>query len=76
MGCRMRFRRIFEKKPILQGKTDIDQGHVIFKLLGTPTEEDWAVARYLPGAELTTTNFKPTLRERFGKYLSETGLDF
>lgn len=74
VGCV--FAEFFEKKPILQGKTDIDQGHVIFKLLGTPTEEDWAMARYLPGAELTTTNYKPTLRERFGKYLSETGLDF
>ena len=74
VGCV--FAEFFEKKPILQGKTDIDQGHVIFKLLGTPTEDDWAMARYLPGAELTGTNYKPTLKERFCKYLTEAGLDF
>ncbi|EJS41229.1 sgv1p [Saccharomyces arboricola H-6] len=74
VGCV--FAECFEKKPILQGKTDIDQGHVIFKLLGTPTKEDWVMARHLPGAELTTTNYKSTIKERFGKYLTETGLDF
>lgn len=74
VGCV--FAECFEKKPILQGKTDIDQGHVIFKLLGTPTEEDWAMAQHLPGAELTTTSYKPTIKERFGKYLTEAGLDF
>ncbi|CAI4054132.1 cyclin-dependent serine/threonine protein kinase SGV1 SKDI_16G4150 [Saccharomyces kudriavzevii IFO 1802] len=74
VGCV--FAECFEKKPILQGKTDIDQGHCIFKLLGTPTEEDWAMARCLPGAELTTTNYKSTLKERFGQFLTETGLDF
>ncbi|GCF00199.1 serine/threonine protein kinase, CMGC, CDC2/CDK sub [Zygosaccharomyces mellis] len=74
VGCV--FAECFEKKPVLQGTTDIDQGHVIFKLLGTPTEEQWPLARYLPGAELTRTNYPGTLRDRFGKNLSETGLDF
>ncbi|CCD26934.1 cyclin-dependent serine/threonine protein kinase SGV1 NDAI_0J00420 [Naumovozyma dairenensis CBS 421] len=74
VGCV--FAELFEKKPILQGSTDIDQGHVIFKLLGTPTEEDWKLAKYLPGAELTKTTYKSTLEERFGKWLDKTGLDF
>lgn len=74
VGCV--FAECFEKKPVLQGSTDIDQGHVIFKLLGTPNEEQWPLAWYLPGAELTRTNYPETLRERFGKYLSDTGLDF
>ncbi|AMD20383.1 HDL361Cp [Eremothecium sinecaudum] len=73
IGCV--FAEFFEKKPILQGKSDIDQGHVIFQLMGTPTDDDWSLARYLPGAELTRTNYQPTYRERFGKYLNETGLD-
>ncbi|SCU77471.1 LADA_0A00628g1_1 [Lachancea dasiensis] len=73
VGCV--FGEIFEKKPILQGQTDIDQGHVIFKLLGTPDEEQWPLARYLPGAELTRTSYAGNLRDRFGPHLSPTGLD-
>ena len=72
VGCV--FAEFFEKKPILQGKSDIDQGHVIFKLMGTPTEEEWKLSRYLPGAQLTKTEYKSTLKERFGKYLTEAGL--
>ena len=74
VGCV--FAEFFEKKPILQGTTDIDQGHVIFKLMGTPKEDDWEMAKYLPGKELLLTNYKSTLRERFGKYLNDTGLNF
>lgn len=74
VGCV--FAEFFEKKPILQGSSDIDQGHVIFKLLGTPSEKDWALAKYLPGAELTRTNYPGNLKERFGSYISDVGLDF
>lgn len=74
VGCV--FAEFFEKKPILQGTSDVDQGHVIFKLMGTPKEEDWKMAKYLPGKELLLTNYKSTLRERFGKYLNDTGLNF
>ncbi|SJM88217.1 related to serine/threonine-protein kinase BUR1 [Zygosaccharomyces bailii] len=70
------FAECFEKKPVLQGTTDIDQGHIIFKLLGTPTEDQWPLACYLPGAELTRTKYTSTLKDRFGKYLSAAGLDF
>ncbi|QLL33736.1 hypothetical protein HG536_0F00610 [Torulaspora globosa] len=74
VGCV--FAEFFEKKPILQGSSDIDQGHVIFKLLGTPSEADWPLARYLPGAELTRTKYPGNLKERFGSFLSDAGLDF
>ncbi|CCH63025.1 hypothetical protein TBLA_0J00250 [Henningerozyma blattae CBS 6284] len=74
VGCV--FAEFFEKKPILQGKTDVDQGHVIFKLVGTPTKDEWPLAKYLPGAELTRTNYPGTIKDRFGKYLSDAGLDF
>lgn len=74
VGCV--FAEFFEKKPILQGTSDIDQGHVIFKLLGTPTEEDWEMAKYLPGKELLFTKYKSTLKERFGNHLNDTGLHF
>lgn len=70
------FAEFLEKKPILQGTSDIDQGHVIFKLLGTPDDEEWPLAKYLPGAELTRTKYPGTLKERFGSFLSEAGLDF
>lgn len=73
VGCV--FAEFFEKRPILQGNTDIDQGHVIFKLMGTPNKDVWELARYLPGAELTKTNYPGNYRERFGKYLNESGLD-
>ncbi|SCU85647.1 LAFA_0D16908g1_1 [Lachancea sp. 'fantastica'] len=73
VGCV--FGEFFEKKPILQGQTDVDQGHVIFKLLGTPNQEQWSLAHYLPGAELTRTNYTSTLRERFGPHLNDSGLD-
>ncbi|QLG72239.1 hypothetical protein HG535_0C05930 [Zygotorulaspora mrakii] len=74
VGCV--FAECFEKKPILQGTTDIDQGHVIFKLLGTPSKEDWPSAELLPGAELTKSKYLGNLKERFGSFLDETGLDF
>lgn len=74
VGCV--FAEFFEKKPILQGSSDVDQGHVIFKLLGTPSEADWPLARYLPGAELTRTKYAGNLKERFGSFLSDVGLDF
>lgn len=74
VGCV--FAELFEKKPILQGSSDIDQGHIIFKLMGTPTEEEWKLAHYLPGSELTRTNYKSTIDERFGKWLDKSGLDF
>ncbi|QEU60752.1 Sgv1 [Kluyveromyces lactis] len=73
IGCV--FAEFFEKKPILQGQTDIDQGHVIFKLMGTPSMDEWGLAYHLPGSELTKTNYKSTLQERFSKALNETGLD-
>ncbi|KAG0683791.1 serine/threonine protein kinase, CMGC, CDC2/CDK sub [Kluyveromyces marxianus] len=73
IGCV--FAEFFEKKPILQGQTDIDQGHVIFKLMGTPSMEEWALAYHLPGSELTKTNYKRTLNDRFSRHLNETGLD-
>lgn len=66
---------LFEKKPILPGTTDVDQGHTIFKLLGTPTKDIWKLAYHLPGAELTKTNYKASIDERFGRFLSESGLD-
>ncbi|CCK71035.1 cyclin-dependent serine/threonine protein kinase SGV1 KNAG_0F03730 [Huiozyma naganishii CBS 8797] len=73
VGCV--FGEFFEKKPILQGASDIDQGHAIFKLLGTPTNENWELAKYLPGKELTTTSYNSSLKERFGAHLNDTGLN-
>lgn len=48
IGCV--FGEMFKRSPILQGKSDIDQGHRIFKLLGSPTEDTMPGFSSLPGA--------------------------
>ncbi|KAH3902468.1 related to Serine/threonine-protein kinase BUR1 [Saccharomycodes ludwigii] len=75
VGCV--FAEFFIKKPILQGSTDPDQGHEIFKLLGTPTFQDWPTAKYLPGKTLIEkTSYPSTLTQTYSKYLDDHGLDF
>ncbi|KAJ8421740.1 hypothetical protein Cgig2_032777 [Carnegiea gigantea] len=63
VGCV--FMELFIRKPILKGKTEVEQLHKIFKLCGSPPEEFWKTSK-LPHA----TVFKPqapyekTLQER------------
>ncbi|KAJ6846746.1 putative serine/threonine-protein kinase isoform X2 [Iris pallida] len=52
VGCV--FAELFLKKPILQGRTEVEQLHKIFKLCGSPAEEYWKKSK-LPHA----TIFKP-----------------
>ncbi|PKA49764.1 putative serine/threonine-protein kinase [Apostasia shenzhenica] len=52
VGCV--FAEMFVKKPILQGRTEVEQLHKIFKLCGSPTDEYWKKSK-LPHA----TIFKP-----------------
>ncbi|PON65991.1 Serine/threonine protein kinase [Parasponia andersonii] len=73
VGCV--FAELFLKKPILKGRTEVEQLHKIFKLCGSPPEEYWKKSK-LPRA----TMFKPqqpyesSLRERC-KDVPETALD-
>lgn len=52
VGCV--FAELYFKKPILQGRTEVEQLHKIFKLCGSPAEEYWKKSK-LPHA----TIFKP-----------------
>lgn len=51
VGCV--FAEMFERKPILEGRSDIDQCVKIFKLLGSPTQENMPGWSELPGCEGT-----------------------
>lgn len=67
----------FIKKPILQGKTDIDQGHLIFQLMGKPDYNKWPTLKFLKQftACYSNKNYKGEYKEVFGKFLDEDGLD-
>ncbi|XP_076960939.1 putative serine/threonine-protein kinase At1g54610 [Bidens hawaiensis] len=56
-------------KPIMPGRTEVEQLHKIFKLCGSPSEEYWKRYR-LPNATL----FKP--RQPYKRCMSETFKDF
>ena len=43
---------LFTTKPIFQGNDEIHQLEVIFKILGTPTQERWPGVTKLPWYEL------------------------
>ncbi|KAL1856092.1 hypothetical protein Plec18170_003960 [Paecilomyces lecythidis] len=42
---------MFKRKPILAGNSDLNQAHLIFNLVGTPTEENMPGWSSLPGCE-------------------------
>ncbi|XP_050384117.1 probable serine/threonine-protein kinase At1g54610 [Argentina anserina] len=56
-------------KPIMPGRTEVEQLHKIYKLCGSPTDEYWKKAK-LPNATL----FKP--REPYRRSIRETFKDF
>uniref|UniRef100_A0ACD5Z4J5 Uncharacterized protein n=1 Tax=Avena sativa TaxID=4498 RepID=A0ACD5Z4J5_AVESA len=81
MGCIMA--ELLTKKPLFDGKRDIDQLSKIFKMLGTPNEDIWPGYTKLPGAKAKFPK-QPynKLREKFpavsftgGLTLSEAGFD-
>src|SRR3984885_5013634 len=49
VGCV--FGEMFKHKPILTGETTLNQAQVIFKLVGSPNEENMPGWQALPGAE-------------------------
>ncbi|KAF4376735.1 hypothetical protein F8388_025606 [Cannabis sativa] len=69
VGCV--FAELFLRRPILKGRTEVEQLHKIFKLCGSPPEEYWKKSK-LPHA----TMFKPqhpydrSLRERCKEFPS------
>ncbi|KAI3469443.1 hypothetical protein Pfo_026106 [Paulownia fortunei] len=60
---------LFAGKPIMTGRTEVEQLHRIFKLCGSPTEEYWKKSK-LPHA----TIFKP--QQSYKRCIKETFKDF
>lgn len=54
---------LFCKKPVFQGNDEIHQLHVIYKIFGTPTTEEWPGLVDMPWYELVKP--KDTIRNRF-----------
>lgn len=77
VGCV--FGEMWEHKPILEGKTDVDQCHRIFKLVGSPNDQNMPGWSDLPGCEGTRQwEFqRGDIDQRFGafKQLGPEGLD-
>ncbi|KAM0705364.1 hypothetical protein Q7P35_008154 [Cladosporium inversicolor] len=75
VGCV--FGEMFERKPILEGRTDIDQCVRIFKLVGSPTETTMPGWSSLPGCEgqKEWEQKRGDIDQRFGQHLKPEGLD-
>ncbi|KAI5442912.1 cyclin-dependent kinase C-2 C [Lathyrus oleraceus] len=63
VGCV--FAELFLGKPILKGRTEVEQLHKVFKLCGSPPEEFWKKTK-LPHATMfkPQTNYESSLREK------------
>lgn len=73
VGCV--FGEMYKGKPILAGNSDVNQAHLIFDLVGSPTDENMPGWRSLPGCEGVTEfgNKVPSIMRVFGE-LSPTAL--
>ncbi|WVZ13382.1 hypothetical protein V8G54_010948 [Vigna mungo] len=73
VGCV--FAELFLGKPILKGRTEVEQLHKIFKLCGSPPEEFWKKTK-LPHATMfkPQANYESSLRERCADF-PETAID-
>ncbi|THW53238.1 Pkinase-domain-containing protein [Aureobasidium pullulans] len=61
------FAEMFEGRPILEGKSDLNQAQIIFELVGSPNEDNMPGWSQLPGCE-GVKEFEPqrgNLRNRF-----------
>ncbi|XP_020632829.1 cyclin-dependent kinase 6-like [Orbicella faveolata] len=46
VGCIMA--ELYNRKPLFEGKSDVDQLHKIFSIIGTPSQSDWPSSVSLP----------------------------
>ncbi|EME43648.1 hypothetical protein DOTSEDRAFT_72869 [Dothistroma septosporum NZE10] len=74
VGCV--FGEMFERKPILEGRSDVDQCVRIFKLVGNPTDESMPGWSDLPGCEghRDWERSRGNINDRF-KQIGKEGLD-
>ncbi|XP_031120602.1 probable serine/threonine-protein kinase At1g54610 [Ipomoea triloba] len=68
-GCLMA--EMFVGRPILPGRTEVEQLNKIFKLCGTPSEEYWKKTR-LPTTFRPPYAYKPCIREAFRHFPSSS----
>lgn len=75
VGCV--FAEMFERKPILEGRTDVDQCVRIFQLVGSPTEQNMPGWSDLPGCEgeKVWDHKEGDIDFRFGPRMTKGGLD-
>ncbi|CAK4033108.1 Serine threonine- kinase bur1 [Lecanosticta acicola] len=75
VGCV--FGEMFENKPILEGRSDVEQCVRIFNLLGNPTEQNMPGWSSLPGCEghKDWERSSGDIDQRFGKRMGPEGLD-
>ena len=68
---------MFERKPILEGKTDVDQCIRIFHLVGSPNDQNMPGWSELPGCEgqKDWDTQKGDIDKRFGSRLGQHGID-
>ncbi|KAG8928399.1 hypothetical protein FRC03_012361 [Tulasnella sp. 419] len=74
VGCV--FGELLLNEPVFQAKSELEMLGLIFKLLGSPTEESWPGFSKLPLAKTINVPVQPysNLRTRF-RYVSQAGLD-
>ncbi|XP_045793766.1 probable serine/threonine-protein kinase At1g54610 isoform X2 [Trifolium pratense] len=74
IGCV--FAELFIGKPILKGRTEVEQLHKIFKLCGSPPEHFWKRSK-LPLATMfkPQTSYESSLSERCKGHLPPTAVD-
>jgi CTD kinase subunit alpha len=57
---------LFTKKPVFQGNDEIHQLEVLYKILGTPTPNDWPAVYEMPWYELVKP--QQVLKNRFREF--------
>ncbi|CAJ0632155.1 9750_t:CDS:10 [Entrophospora sp. SA101] len=73
-GCIMM--ELITKKAIFPGNDEISQLEYIYKLMGTPTVDDWPSLIDLPWhGILQFSDYKPMFRETYGNYLTPAALE-
>ncbi|CAI4224973.1 unnamed protein product [Auanema sp. JU1783] len=74
IGCI--FAEMASKKPLFQGDSEIDELYKIFRVFGTPTEENWPGVTALPDYKSTFPKWRgKPLTDIMGDYMDDDALD-
>ena len=75
IGCI--FWELITKSPLFAGDSELDQIYRIFRILGTPTEEDWAGIKTFENYKSQLPSYsKKSLKSTFGsRRISDLGVD-